>query len=61
MRSVRQERGLTLDAAASLAGISVRTLLHVEHGDHAASLTTLGRIATALDVPVTELVTPAAA
>ena len=57
VRAERKSRGFTLDRIAAEAGISTRTLITVELAQASTSLTSLDRIARALDVPVVELVT----
>ena len=55
VRRIRQGAGLTLDALAASAGVSKAMLSKIENAQTSCSLTTLGRLADALDVPVTSL------
>jgi XRE family transcriptional regulator, regulator of sulfur utilization len=55
--SLRKERGLTLQELATAAAVSVSMLSSVEHGQKAATIVVLARIADGLGVPVTELIT----
>jgi len=59
LRRARERRGLTQQALAARANVSRRMLTGVETGEANISLATLGRIATALEVPFAELVVPA--
>jgi|SRR5881392_1690589 len=55
VRAQREARGLSLNLAAERAGISKTILATIESGAGNPSLETLGRIASALDVPVATL------
>ena len=55
VRARRQEVGLTMAQVAEAAGISKGMLSKIENGQASPSLTTLARLATALDMPVTSL------
>jgi XRE family transcriptional regulator, regulator of sulfur utilization len=57
-QALRLERGLTLQALAATASVSVSMLSAVEHGQKAATIVVLARIADGLGVPLTELVAP---
>lgn len=59
LRRARERKGWTQQALAARANVSRRMLTAVETGEANISLATLGRIATALDVPFAELVVPA--
>lgn len=56
IRAERTNRNLTMAQLAALANVGTRTLLTIELGQAATSLTTLELIARALDVPVASLV-----
>ena len=57
LRAIRQRKGLTLQALAKKAGsMSYTFLSNVETGKADPSLSTLRRLAKALDVSVSELV-----
>jgi DNA-binding XRE family transcriptional regulator/quercetin dioxygenase-like cupin family protein len=53
VRQLRQEAGATLAEMAVRTGISKPMLSKIEHAQTSCSLTTLARLADALDVPVT--------
>lgn len=52
IRRLRQQRGLTLQALAERAGVSVGMLSQIERGTSSPSLRSLIRVADALEVPV---------
>jgi transcriptional regulator with XRE-family HTH domain len=52
----RTERELTLDQLAAKSGVSRAAISKIERGDSAASTSTLGRLAEALDVSISQLV-----
>jgi transcriptional regulator with XRE-family HTH domain len=56
VRRIRRERKLTQEAVAARAGISVEMVSKTEQGRRFPRLPVLMRIATALDVPLSELV-----
>jgi len=56
LRDVRTKRGLTQQALAELAGMSLTYLNNLEHGLKVPSLTTILRLAVALNCKVMELV-----
>jgi transcriptional regulator with XRE-family HTH domain len=56
VRQARTDRGLTLDQLADRSGVSRRMIINVEAGTSNASITTLLRLATALSVPLPDLV-----
>jgi transcriptional regulator with XRE-family HTH domain len=58
VRSLRRERGLTLKALGGRAGLSHPFLSQVERGLARPSVTSVERIAAALDVPVAHLWAP---
>jgi len=55
VRARRKEVGLTMIQVAETAGISKGMLSKIENGQASPSLTTLARLAAALDMPVTSL------
>jgi transcriptional regulator with XRE-family HTH domain len=55
VRARRQEVGLTMVQVADRTGISKGMLSKIENAQTSPSLTTLARLATALDMPVTSL------
>jgi transcriptional regulator with XRE-family HTH domain len=58
IRRLRKERGLAQEGLAFKAGLSTSTLSRIELGKHAPTVTTLRRIAGALDVTLAELLEP---
>ncbi len=55
---IRLEKGLTQRELGQAADLASSYVSRIENGRVQASTTTLGRIASALDVPVTELLSP---
>jgi transcriptional regulator with XRE-family HTH domain len=55
IRTLRFERGLTLQAVAAAAGVSQSLISQVERGVASPSISTLRRIAGALQVPIAAL------
>ncbi len=55
IRSIRQQSGMTLQRLAHAAGVSQSLVSQVERGLASPSITTLRRIAAALDVPIAAL------
>src|SRR3979411_473402 len=55
VRKLRQQQGLTVAEMATRVGISKAMLSKIENAQTSCSLTTLSRLATGLDVPVTAL------
>lgn len=60
VRAARDLRGWTLDRLAQRSGVSRRMIVNVETGSSNASITTLLRLARALDVTLADLVADAA-
>jgi transcriptional regulator with XRE-family HTH domain len=56
LRAVRQKRGMTQQALAEVAGMSLTYISNMEHGLKVPSLTTILRLAVALDCKVMDLV-----
>lgn len=59
IRRRRESQGLTLQVLADMVGTSYTHIWKVENGKVSVGLDLLGRIASALDVPLRELVDPA--
>jgi rhodanese-related sulfurtransferase/transcriptional regulator with XRE-family HTH domain len=57
VKELRNERGYTLDVLAGLSGVGRQTLGQIELGHAVASLDTLWKIASALEVPFSALLT----
>lgn len=55
IRKLRERRGLSQEALAELAGVSRAYFGRVERGDADLSVTVLHKIAAALGVPATDL------
>jgi transcriptional regulator with XRE-family HTH domain len=55
VKRIREDRGLTQEKLAKRSGISHGYLARLEVGMHDPSLSTLAKLAKALDVPVTTL------
>ncbi len=51
---VRQARGLSLRALAAASGLSVNAISRIERGDSSPTVSSLQRLATALEVPLIE-------
>lgn len=56
VRALRQERGMTLQQLAHAADVSAAAVHKVERGDMVPTVTTMLKIASALDVPVRHFV-----
>jgi transcriptional regulator with XRE-family HTH domain len=56
LRAVRQKRGITQQALAEVAGMSLTYISNMEHGLKVPSLTTILRLAVALDCKVMDLI-----
>lgn len=52
LKKIRTERGLTLEEAAALCGVSKPMLSQIERGKSVPTITTLWKIATGLKVPL---------
>ena len=55
IRSLRKERGLTLKQMARRTGLSVSLLSQIERAESSASIGSLYKIASSLEVPIREL------
>lgn len=56
LREIRQKRKVTQQSLAELAGMSLTYISNMEHGLKVPSLTTIIRLAVALDCKVVDLV-----
>ncbi len=56
LRAIREGKGVSLRALKALSGVAVATLARIEAGNYDPRLSTLRRIAKALDVTVGELI-----
>jgi transcriptional regulator with XRE-family HTH domain len=53
LRSRRQEQGLSLRALAERSGLSINAISKIERGENSPTVSSLHRLATALDIPIT--------
>ena len=58
LRAIRQRRALTQRELAELAGVSLTTIVGLEHGADSPFPSTIRRLARALDVAPDELMGP---
>jgi transcriptional regulator with XRE-family HTH domain len=54
VRRLRTERGLTMEALATRAGVTISTISQLEHAKSEPGWMTVRRVAKALDVSLTE-------
>lgn len=52
LKEIRMSRGLSLDAAASVTGVSKPMLGQIEHGKSSPTINTLWKISTGLKIPI---------
>lgn len=55
LKNILKERGTSISAFASIVGITQANMSNIVNGKSSPTLDTLERIATALNVPITEL------
>jgi transcriptional regulator with XRE-family HTH domain len=55
IRELREQRGLSLRALADRCGLSINAISRIERGENSPTVTSLHRLATALNVPITNL------
>ncbi|HSG62283.1 MAG TPA: XRE family transcriptional regulator [Pseudomonadales bacterium] len=60
LRELRKDNGWTLAHVASKTGISVGTLSKLEHGKTELNFSSVNKLASGLDLPVTDLTNPSA-
>ncbi|HWK63533.1 MAG TPA: XRE family transcriptional regulator [Rhizobiaceae bacterium] len=58
LRHLRVERGVTLQYLAEVSGVSRATLSRIENGEVSPTAETLGRLATAYSLPLSQLLAP---
>ena len=58
LRTLREDRGLTLQELAARSGVSRATMSRIENGEVSPTAETLGRLATAFALPVSQLLAP---
>ncbi len=54
LRSMRDQNGLSLRALAERCGLSINAISQIERGENSPTVSTLHRLATALDVHITD-------
>jgi transcriptional regulator with XRE-family HTH domain len=55
LRALRNEQGLSLRALAEQCGLSINAISQIERGENSPTVSSLHRLATALDVPITDI------
>jgi transcriptional regulator with XRE-family HTH domain len=58
IRSMRKQRGLSLDDLAVRSGVSRATLSRIENDEVSPTAETLGQLATAFAMPISQLIAP---
>ncbi len=58
LKALRASRQLTLNELADRSGVSRATLSRIENGEVSPTVETLGRLATAFGLPVSQLIAP---
>lgn len=58
LRTLRMDRGLTLQDLAALSGVSRATLSRIENAEVSPTAETLGRLASAFVLPLSQLLAP---
>jgi len=56
LRTIRERKGVSLRALAGMSGVAVATLVRIEGGGYDPRLSTLRKLAEALEVTVAELI-----
>jgi transcriptional regulator with XRE-family HTH domain len=59
IREIRGVKGWTLKQLSEMSGLNINTLSLIENGKNSPSISTLQRLATAMDVPIKEFFEPA--
>ncbi|MBN2549013.1 MAG: cupin domain-containing protein [Anaerolineales bacterium] len=54
LRSLRDQRGLSLRALAERCGLSINAISQIERSENSPTVSSLHRLATALNVPITD-------
>lgn len=57
IRSLREERSLSLRALSEQCGLSVNAISRIERGENSPTVSSLHQLATALEVPITDFFT----
>ena len=56
LRTIRERKGVSLRALAGMSGVAVATLVRIEGGGYDPRLSTLRKLAEALEITVAELI-----
>jgi transcriptional regulator with XRE-family HTH domain len=59
LRQLREKRGVSMRTLATMSGLSANALSMIERGKTSPSVSTLYRLASALEIPVTNFFSPA--
>lgn len=54
LRAIREQQGLSLRALVERCGLSINAISLIERGENSPTVSTLHRLATALNVPITD-------
>jgi transcriptional regulator with XRE-family HTH domain len=54
LRELRDQQGLSLRALAERCGLSINAISQIERGENSPTVSSLHRLSTALDVPITD-------
>src|SRR4030042_2705083 len=54
LRELRDRQGLSLRALAERCGLSINAISQIERGENSPTVSTLHRLATALNLPITD-------
>ncbi len=54
LRSLREQQGLSLRALAERCGLSINAISQIERGENSPTVSSLHRLAVALNVPITD-------
>jgi transcriptional regulator with XRE-family HTH domain len=54
LRSLREQQGLSLRALAERCGLSINAISQIERGENSPTVASLHRLATALEIPITD-------
>jgi transcriptional regulator with XRE-family HTH domain len=54
LKSLREQEGLSLRALAERCGLSINSISQIERGENSPTVSSLHRLATALNIPITD-------
>lgn len=60
LRALRERQGLSMRALSELCGLSINAISQIERSENSPTVSSLHRLATALQVPISELFEPEA-